>query len=257
MRIIVLINQILDPSGMTVNRRAQQVFVNRREYILNPADLSAVEAALQVRDAAGGDVTIVGLGPERVVESIRQALSMGADQGLAIIDESGAAADPAVRARLLAAAVRKAGPFDLVLTGDRVLDSDGGQIGPRVAELLDLPQLISVETVACQENRAEAIRSTETGYQRVEAPLPVLATLPPDANRPRFGTAQRIVNVYRDQSAVKCLSPADLDPTGEASSPQTRSGGRGYPTPREPGTRLEGTVEEITGRLVTALGLGA
>ena len=253
MRIIVFINQVLDPAGMVVNRRAQRLFINRKEYLLNPADLSAVEFALQIKDSADASVIVAALGPDRVTDPIRQAMTMGADRGIHLADELFLQADPAGKATVLAAAAQKCQPFDLILTGDRVWDGDGGQVGPRVAEILDLPLLYSVYAVSWEDGVVRAIQEKAGAYYQVEAVTPALATCPPDVNRPRYGNAARIMNIYRDPTAVERWTTADLDLTAEALAPKTAAGGRGFPEPRELGTLLTGPLNTAVEQLAAAL----
>lgn len=250
MRILVVINQVLDPAGIAVSRRAQRLFINREEYVINPADLSALEAALQLKDESGAQVVVLSAGPERVTDAVGQALSIGADRGIRV-DLPGE--DPAGRVTITAAAAQKLVPFDLLLTGDRVWDSDGAQIGPRVAEALDLPQLISVDAVSCTDGKVNAIQAVRGGFRQIEAPLPALVTLPPHVNRPRYGTAARIMQVYRDPEAVERWTADDLGLTAEELAPRTAAAARTFPEPRELGAPMEGSSDEMAEQLAAVL----
>ena len=253
MRILVLIHQVLDPAGFTVNRRAQRLFVNQTEYMLNPADAHALEAALQLAETAGGEVIVLAFGPERVQDCLRQALTWGASRAIHLADEQFQVDDPAVLACVIAQAAGKLAPVDLILFGAEVLDSDLAQLTPRVAELLDRPALIGVEHLAIQNDRLSAIPASGRTFSELEAPLPAVASIAMGANRPRYGNAAAIMNVYRDPDAVTRWSAADLDLSPADLTPLTRQGGKSFPEPRELGTLQEGSPAELAERLASAL----
>lgn len=253
MRILVQLNQVLDPAGFTVNRRAQRLFINSEDYVTNPADLCALEAALQVKDETGCEVIVLCIGPERVQDAICHGLALGADRGIHLFDEEFETTDPTVLARILAAAAARLSPFTLFLAGDRVWDSDGGQVPARVGELLNLAQMMSVEKVSVRDGIVTAIQAINGGFQQLEGEAPVLATFSPGANRIRYGTAARLMNVYRNSNAVERWSAGDLGLAPAGLVPLTRSGGQNFPPPKELGIRLEGPAGELAQRLKAAL----
>src|SRR5512136_3186378 len=172
MRVVVTIKQILDPRGFTVNRKAEKIFVNREEYIINPADRCALEAALRLKDAAGAEVIVLAGGPERAGDAVRQAWAMGADRGIHLTDKLFEGADGLVAAKLLAAAIRKLGEVDLVLTGDRALDTGAGEVGPRLAEALGWPHVLASHTVEVSDGVVRAIAAEGKQFIVVEAKRP-------------------------------------------------------------------------------------
>jgi len=115
MRIIVPIKQILDPSGMTVNRRRERIFINREEYIINPNDKNALEEALKLKDEQGAEVVAVTMGPERADDALREAMAMGADSGFLLTDEAFEKADISVATTVLGTAIQKIGDYDLII----------------------------------------------------------------------------------------------------------------------------------------------
>ena len=139
MKVVVPIKQILDPTGFVVNRRRERIFVNREDYIINPNDKNALEAALQLKDADESvEVIAVSLGLARADDALREALAMGADAAYLLSDDTLAGVDARGAALALAAAVRKIGDVALVVTGSVALDTGGGQMAPRLAEALGL-----------------------------------------------------------------------------------------------------------------------
>jgi electron transfer flavoprotein beta subunit len=190
MRIIVTIKQVLDPAGFTVHRRLERVFVNREDYIINPNDKNALEEALRLRDAHGAEVISLSLGEPRVDDALREALAMGADQAFLLTDAAFAEVDAAAAALILGKAIEKIGDYDLILTGQRALDTGASQIGPRLAECLGLPQVLEVREVSGLSNgKLRAKRSWKAGLAEVEVGLPALLSVAPQANAIRTGRA--------------------------------------------------------------------
>jgi electron transfer flavoprotein beta subunit len=198
MRIIVQLKQIVDPRGISVNRRAGRVFFNRMEHVINPADLNALEAALQIKDAAPEtEIYVMACGPERCEAALREALGMGADYGVRLCDP-GEASDAARVARVLTAGLRRAGTFDLVLLGERALDMGAGETGARVAHALGLPLVEHSYGLSVADGRARPIVRTPLGYVTLDAPLPAVVTVAHGANRPRYPHAPRLMRAYAE-----------------------------------------------------------
>src|SRR5512135_3168370 len=143
MKILVCVKQVLDPTGITVNRKAEKVFINREEFILDPASKAALEAASDLK-TAGAEVIAISVGPERVEDGLREALARGADRAIWVRSEGG---DAQVIANLIAAAVRKLGAIDLIIAGHQALDTGAGELAPRLAEALDWRQILGVAKI--------------------------------------------------------------------------------------------------------------
>jgi len=251
-KIVVTIKQILDPTGFTVNRRRERIFVNREEYIVNPADLNALEVALRLKDE-GVDVEVIalGLGPARVDDALREAMARGADRGVLISDPAltDLKTDAPGVARLMAAAVEKVGNVNLVVCGAVALDSGAGELPGRLAEALSWPLLSQV--YAIDEITDGVVRCTQRAV-RSEADLPALLTVPRDANQPRHIYGVRVINAYR-QGEVTAWGLEDLGVPPDELAPFTRVSGRRFPPERALGTRLDGSVDEVVESLVVQL----
>ena len=171
MRIVVLIKQILDKSGVIVRRDKERIFINQEAYIISPGDKNGLEAALQIKDAdPENEVVVVSLGLPRVDDALREALAMGADRAYLLSDRLFEMCDLAGRARILAAAVVRIGA-DLVVTGREAGDAAAGQIGPRVAEILNIAQVSDVHVLEVQDSAVTATRRCGQGYATVETSL--------------------------------------------------------------------------------------
>jgi electron transfer flavoprotein beta subunit len=228
------------------------VFVNREEYIINPADLNALEMALRIRDNRDDvEVIALGLGPARVDDALREALARGADRAVLISDPALAdlKTDAAGAARLIADALDKIGEVSLVVCGAVALDSGAGELPGRLAEILGWPMLAEVHSM--DEMTDGRLRGSSRAV-RLEADLPALLTVPRDANQPRHIHGARAMTVYRTDQ-VLTWGLADLGLTPDELEPATRVVGRRFPPERALGTRLEGSLDEAVQSLVTQL----
>src|SRR5512139_995178 len=185
MKVLVCVKQVLDPGGITVNRKAEKVFINREEFILDPASKAALEAANNLKQA-GAEVIAISAGPERVEDGLREALARGADRAIWIRSEGG---DALVIANLIAAAARKIGEIDLIIAGHQSLDTGAGELAPRLAEALDWPQILGAAKIEAGANGVKAIvaRSGKdaagSSFLVVEAATPVVVSLLAEAYR--------------------------------------------------------------------------
>jgi len=218
MQIVALVKSIPDASGDT--RLDEGFLVDRSaDGTLDPGDEYAVEAALQLAQASGGEVTVVSMGPAQAAPAIRRALSMGADRAVLVTDDALRGADSLVTARVLAAAVRRA-PFDLVLAGVESTDGYTGTVPMAVAELLGLPGATFARKVTAEAGALRIERQTESGYDVVECPLPALATVTAGATEPRYPTLKGIMSAK--QKPLETLTLADLDLSADDAAPTQR-----------------------------------
>lgn len=210
------------------------------QTVLNPFDEYAIEAALQIKEklADGSTVTIVSLAPETGKEVVRKALAMGADRAVMLSDPGFAGSDVWGTAYALAAGIRKIG-FDLVLTGTQSTDANTGELPGALAEYLDVPGLTYARKIEFADGRIRIQRETETGYQTVSAPLPVLASITKSAAEPRFPALKGIMGAKKKEIAFLRLADLELaKPVGsdgaklevtELTTPPIRAKGRIVP----------------------------
>ncbi len=154
-----------------------QVDRARTEGILNPYDRRAIELALNLKEKHGGSVIVLSMGPPQAEEALREALAFGVDRAVLLSDPAFAGADTLATAHTLAAGVRKLGRPSLILCGARTLDSDTAQVGPQMAELLDLPMAAYVDKASCKERTLRVERSLDGIRERLRLPLPALITV--------------------------------------------------------------------------------
>jgi electron transfer flavoprotein beta subunit len=192
MKIAVCVKQVPDA---TVHKRidpATKRLDRSGEAALNPTDLNAVEEALRIKEAQGGEVVLVSMGPEKAVDSLRKALAMGADRAVLVSDESAAGSDLLATARALAGALERESA-DLVLFGQASGDGDGAILWAAVAERLRRPVISQVASLTAEAGSVTGKRQTEHGYDVISAPLPAVVAVSDAINEPRYPSLKGIM----------------------------------------------------------------
>ena len=174
------------------------------KWVMNPYDEYGVEEALRLKEKFEGEVTVVSLGPARVMETIRTALAMGSDKGIHICDPALDGADAYTTAAALAAAIAGI-PHDIIFCGQRAIDDDSGQVGPILAELLGIPQLTVVTKVDADVDgkTIKAIRPIEGAQLLIEGTLPCVVTAQKGLNGPRYASLPGIMKAKKKSVDVK------------------------------------------------------
>ena len=222
MKIAVCVKQVPDA---TVHKKIdpQTKRLDRSgEAALNPTDLNAVEEALRIKEAQGGEVVLVSLGPEKTVESLRKALAMGADRAVLISDEAAAGSDLLGTSAALAAALARESA-DLVLFGQASSDADGAVLWASVAERLRLPMISQVATLTVEGDAIQGKRQTEHGYDTISAPLPAVVAVSDAINEPRYPSLKGIMGAKTKPQETVSLADLGVDAgsVGEAGAKTT------------------------------------
>lgn len=244
MEILVLLKQTFDTEAQ-VTVKDGRVVDDDVTLVINPYDEYAVEEALKIREAVGGTVTVISVGPARVDEALRRALAMGADEAVAI--DPPADADEFVVASLLAAWAKDR-KFDLILAGNVSVDTVAGQTALRVAEILGLPHVAAALKVEIAGDSATVHRDAEGDTEVVTVPLPALITAQQGLNEPRYPSVPGIMKAKRKQ--ITRLSPADL---GVDAAPKTAVTSVYQAEQNRLNKMLAGTPEEQARELVRLL----
>jgi electron transfer flavoprotein beta subunit len=207
MNIVALVKYIPNPEGTPQMGPDNRLVRQGVEGGLDPGDEHVVEAALQLAEQAGGEVTVLSMGPEPAVAAIRRALSMGAHKGALVTDDALPGSDTLVTARVLAAAIKR-GEFDLVIAGVESTDGYTGTLPMAVAEFLGVPNATFARHIELKDGAIRIERQTEMGFDVVESPLPALVTVTAGANEPRYPTLKGIMQAK--QKPMENLSLGDL-----------------------------------------------
>ncbi len=212
MNIVVLVKQVPDtwaertlrPDDSTLDRASV-------DGVINELDEYAIEEGLRLAEAHGGEVTILTMGPEKASESIRKALSMGADKAIHLIDDGLAGSDGLQTSAALAAVLGRTG-FDLVIAGAESTDARMGVMAAMLAERLGVPQVSLASKVEVDGSRLTIHRQTDTGYDKVAASLPAVISVVEKINEPRYPSFKGIMAAKKKPVETLSLADAGIDP---------------------------------------------
>ena len=215
MNIIVCLKQVPDTeTQIKIAPDGQSIVTDDIKWIINPYDEFGVEEALRIKEKFGGEVTVIGLGPKRVTESLRTALAMGADKGVLINDPALEGSDVIASSKALAAVIKDL-EFDLIFTGQRGVDDDMGLVGATLADYLDIPQLSLIVKVEVSEDgkSVKVHRPVEGQILVIESSLPALITAQKGLNEPRYASLPGIMKAKKKPLEEKSLADIGLDPS--------------------------------------------
>jgi len=246
MDILVCIKQVPDTAEIKIDPVTNTLIRAGVPSIVNPFDKNALEAAVQLKEAQGGSVTVISMGPPQAKVALKECLSVGADKAVLISDRLFGGSDTFATSYILASAIKKLGKFDLILCGKQAIDGDTGQIGPEIAEHLGITQVTFVAKIEVKDDAIIVNREHDEGYEVIEAKFPVVCTVVKSINEPRYASIKS--KMKANKAVIEELTVADLPELD-----QTKIGLKGSPTrvkksftpPRkESGIR----IQEETGR---------
>ena len=255
MNIIVCIKQVPDTTDIKINPEHNTLIREGVESIINPFDTYALEEALRLKEAHGGTVTVISMGPPQVESALREALAVGADNAILISDRKFAGSDTLATSYTLSAAIRKLGDYDVILFGKQAIDGDTAQVGPGVARNLDIPQIAFVKKIDSLENgKITAHRMMEDGFDVVESQLPIVLTVVKDINEPRLPSLRTKMKAKKAEIPVWTFDDLHLDEVkvGLNGSP-TWVEKVFTPTMEKKTMMLEGEPEEVAQKLADYL----
>ncbi len=256
MDIVVLLKQV--PNTETVikiENDGRYIATSGIKWVINPYDEYAVEAALRLKDSQGANVTILSLGPQRTVESIRAALAMGADKGILVDDPAAEGSDALGKARILTAALKQI-PHDLIFCGHRAVDDDENQVGIMVAELLGIPHLGLAVAVEVTNGGVKINRPIEGAKVQLETRLPTLVTIGGAHAiwNPRYASLPGIMKAKKKPLEIKKLADLGLssEQVGTAAA-KIMITSLEMPVPRQAGSIISGDTVTKAKELVRLL----
>jgi electron transfer flavoprotein beta subunit len=218
-KIAVCVKQVPDATSARKLDPATNRLDRSGEVALNATDVNAVEEALRIKEAHGGEVVVVSFGPTRALESLRKALAMGADRAVLISDEAAAGSDLVATSYALAQGLGRESA-DLVLFGQQSSDSDGAVLWAAVADRLQQPLISQVATLTVEGSSVTGKRQTEFGYDVISAPLPAVVAVSDAINEPRYPSLKGIMGAKSKPAETLSLEEieADTSRVGEAGS---------------------------------------
>jgi electron transfer flavoprotein beta subunit len=239
-KIAVCVKHVPDAASRRIDPQTKRLD-RSGEGALNPFDAHAVEEALRVKEAAGGDgeVVLVSVGPEKALDSLRKGLAMGADRALLVSDDGASGSDLVATSRILAKALERESP-DLIVFGQQANDSDGAVLWAAVAERLRLPMISQVAELTVADTSVKGKRQTEFGDDLIEAPLPAVVAVSDAINEPRYPSLKGIMGAKKKPQDTLTLGDLGVGPdeAGEAGS-RTEVVALGAPPPRGDSRKIE------------------
>ena len=222
MNIVVCIKQVPDTTEVRIDPVKGTIIREGVPSIMNPDDRGGLELALRLKDQYGAKVTVITMGPPQADAILREAFAMGADEAIHLSDRRFAGADTLATSNALAGAIRTL-PYDIVMTGRQAIDGDTAQVGPQIAEHLNIPQVSYVESLEYDGKGILKVRkATEEGYQIVELPTPCLLTSVVPVKETRYMTVGGIVESYNKEVQIWNADNIEVD--------ENKLGMKGSPT---------------------------
>jgi electron transfer flavoprotein beta subunit len=198
--IVVCLKQVPGTTQVKIDPQTNTLIRQGIENIINPFDTYAIEEGVRLGERTGGKVTAISMGPPQAETALREAISLGADEGILLSDPTFAGADTWATSYTISAALRKLGQYDLVICGRQTLDGDTGHVGPQLAEMLALPFIAYVSQIEeIADGSLRVRRMVEDGYEVIESPLPAVVTVVKEINTPRLPSLRGIA---RSKSAT-------------------------------------------------------
>jgi electron transfer flavoprotein alpha/beta subunit len=241
MKIVVCIKPVLDPRGMTVNRKAEKVFINQEDYVIDPASKAALEVAASLKaQNPAAHVIAMSVGTDRADDALREALARGADRAILIgLDNI----DAWAVANSLSAAINRLGDIDLVLCGEQSLDTGAGELGPRLAENLDWPQITRAANVEALEEGFKAIVHHD-GFITQTISAPAVISIMPEAFTGTFANGWRLMDAYK-KIIVDIWRAEELGLSEDDLRTLTAKKEEAFPPERQPGTPVRNAKELV------------
>ncbi|EDS77289.1 electron transfer flavoprotein subunit beta/FixA family protein [Clostridium massiliodielmoense] len=208
MKIVVCLKQVPDTNQVKIDPVTGTLVREGVPSIINPEDKNALEEALRLKDENGATVTVISMGPPQAEAALREAMAMGADDAILISDRAFAGADTLATSYALAGALKKL-EYDIIFAGRQAIDGDTAQVGPEIAEHLELPQVTYVEKVDVNGDKLTVRRALENGYEMLEVQTPCLLTAIKELNEPRYMDMRNVFGLFERE--VKVWSADDID----------------------------------------------
>lgn len=255
MHIIVCIKQVPNTTDVRIDPVTNTLIRDGVESIINPFDTYAIEEGILLKERFGGKVTVITMGPPQAEKALKEAISLGCDEGILVSDRKFAGSDTWATSYTLSCAIKKIGAFDLIICGKQASDGDTAQVGPGISTHLDIPQVTYVKKIEeISNNMAKVERMTEEGYDIVQTPLPCLFTVVKEINVPRLPSLKGMMKAKSTAITTWTADDIKADPKniGLEGSP-TRVVKVFVPQQRKGGEIIKGEATEIAQKLAGLL----
>jgi electron transfer flavoprotein beta subunit len=253
--IVVCIKQVPGTTQVRINPETGTLIRDGVEAVVNPFDEYAIEEALRIKEKVGGVVKVITMGPPQAESALRSAIAMGADEAVLVTDRQFAGSDTWATSYTLSSAIKSLQDIDLIICGKQAIDGDTAQVGPGVAEMLDIPFVAwvrKVEEITDTAIRVE--RLMEDGYDVVEMPLPGLITVVKEINTPRMASLKGKMRAKKAEITTIDASQLSVEPgrLGLTGSP-TQVLRSFVPEKKSGGEKINGEVPELVEKIKSTI----
>lgn len=255
MKIVVCIKQVPETTEVKINPDTNTLVREGVESIINPFDMYAIEEGLRIKEKLSGEVIALTMGPPQAETALKEAISLGCDDVILLTDRNFAGADTLATAYTLSRGIKSIGDVGLIICGKQAIDGDTAQVGPGIAQMLDIPCITYIGRVdEIDENHIKAHRMMEGGYNIVEASMPCLITVVKEINEPRLPSLRGKMKAMKTE--ITKWNAADIacevDRIGQMGSP-TYVEKIFAPPKREKGMVFKGEPHDTVNKLVGEL----
>ena len=246
--------QVVDLQQIRIKRDTREPILEGLPVLFGDMEKNALEEAVRIKEKTGAKVTALSVGSAKLKDTILEALAMGADEGCIVVDPACEGSDTGASALTLAKAIQKLSPFDLVLVGEGSADNYSGQIGSRIAEILNVPQVTYVRELSIEGNTITAVRDIEAALEVVKVQTPLVISVTSEINKPRRAPLAQILRASRKPLTYWTLKDLEIDSSSVGSAVSAiQVVGNLAPQQERKGVIFEGDLDEVVGKLVDAL----
>ncbi|MFW6255840.1 MAG: electron transfer flavoprotein subunit beta/FixA family protein [Candidatus Sumerlaeota bacterium] len=256
MHIVVCVKQILDTTDIRFDSETHRLKRDGMPTTINSLDDYAVEEGIRLKEAHGGKVTVITMGPKQAEETIKYAIALGADDGIMLTDDAFAGSDCQATAYALSRTIASLENVDLVICGGESVDGNTAYVGPALAQMLQIPYITFVQKIEeIGEGNMVVQRMMEEGYDRLESPTPALISVIKGINEPRISSLKGKMKAKKFKATVKAASDVDGLDAGKvgAGAAKAKVLKTFPPAPRPVGEILEGEPDEMAEALYQKL----
>jgi electron transfer flavoprotein beta subunit len=246
--------QGVDLQQIRIKRDTREPVLEGLPVIFGDMDKNALEEAVRIKEKHGAKVTVLSVGSAKLKDTVLEALAMGADEACIVVDPACEGSDTAASAMTLVKAIQKVAPYDLILVGEGSADNYSGQIGSRITEMLDIPQVTYVRELSIDGNTVTAVRDIEGTVEVVKADMPLVASVTSEINKPRRASLAQILRASRKPLNAWTLKDLGIEASQVGSTASAIQVVTNLaPLQERKGVIFEGDVEETVVKLVHAL----
>jgi len=246
--------QVVDLQQIRIKRDTREPVLEGLPVLFGDMDKNALEEAVRIKEKHGAKATVLSVGSAKLKDTVLEALAMGADEACIVVDPACESSDTTASAMTLVKAIEKIGQYDLILVGEGSADNYSGQIGSRIAELQDIPQITYARELTIEGDTVTAVRDVENALEVVRAEMPALVSVTSEINKPRRPALSQILRASRKPLNSWTLRDLGIDASKVDSASSTiQVVSNLAPLQERKGVIFEGDLDETVAKLVDAL----